>query len=161
MFTSIEKRERPAEADRSNVCYSALIAPVMYCKPLRSFTANIGNPMGLARYARKSRINPFCQEYVARTVMPSRVSRKLANPKIREEQEIRPIQIQVNTSMIRTMGKVRILTINFILNQPLLYNYHTDFLTMKQGCQQLYLCEGFDYSVHSIPDFFLISMDIL
>ena len=54
--------------------------------------------MGLARYARKRRISPFCQEYVARTVMPSRVSRKLANPKIRDEQEIRPMQIQVNTS---------------------------------------------------------------
>jgi hypothetical protein len=94
------------------------MAPEIYCKPLSNFTANNGKPNGLVRYARNNSISPFCQEYVTRTVMPSRVSSILANPKIREEHEINPMQSKVNRSSTRRNGVNKILRISFIWMPP-------------------------------------------
>jgi len=96
------------------VDYSDLMVQVMYCKPLRSLIANKGKPIGLARYARNRRIKPFCQEYVARTVIPNSIRSMLAKPKIKLEQEISPMQMKVNKSTNNTMGNNITLTIAFI-----------------------------------------------
>ena len=94
--------------------YKDLIAPAIYWNPVSSLIANIGNPIGLARYARKSRINPFCHEYVASTVRPNKLSNMLAKPKTSDEQEIRPMQINVNRLIINTTGYKIVFTTIFI-----------------------------------------------